>query len=237
MKDIKNLVNNYQPIAEKKEDMVIDDFAKNIIDRVFNNLATIFPAWKHNWKSDDPNDPDKVLRSAKREWTKAFVESEINTIEQIQTGFAKARKSNSDFLPSPGKFISWCKQSPEDMGWPSVNEALKQCIKHRNNQKFVVPQNIYIRPMIVKLCKRVDWWLMNNANNQADRKKADEHFFEKYMELLNSGYVEPQQTEHDRLPTQEVVKAGMSEQQKADKQKRDLEQIKNIKAKLKGKRT
>lgn len=67
MKDLKTIASNYKMPTEQKEPVVIDEFAKGIIDRVFNNLAIIFPAWKHNWKSNDPSDPDKVLRAAKRE--------------------------------------------------------------------------------------------------------------------------------------------------------------------------
>ena len=47
MKDLKTIAKNYQVPTEQKEEVVIDDFAKGIIDRVFNNLAIIFPAWKH----------------------------------------------------------------------------------------------------------------------------------------------------------------------------------------------
>ncbi len=87
--------------------------------------------------------------------------------------------------------------------------------------------------MIIELCKGVDWWLMSNVSNSSDRKRADLHFGEVYMSLLNSGYVEPQTTDYDRLPTQETVKAGMSEQQTADKIKRDCGHIDDIKSMFK----
>ena len=62
MKDLKSLVNNFNAPATKqfnKDEVVIDEFAKNIIDQVFTQLSIIFPAWKHNWKSDDPEKPDR----------------------------------------------------------------------------------------------------------------------------------------------------------------------------------
>lgn len=212
---------------QQKENVVVDQFAKSVIDKVFKELALIFPAWKNNWSSEEQ------LNSVKLQWTKAFIENGICTIEQIQAGFSKARQHNSDFLPSCGKFISWCEPLPEDMGWPSVDDALKQCIRHRTNQKMFAPQNIYIRPMIIELCKRVDWWLMETASEPKEIEKSNKHFYNKYMELLSSGYVEPKETEFDRLPTQQTVEKGMSEQQKKDKRKRDLNHIKDIKNQIK----
>ena len=230
MKDLSNLLNNYKPITEHKEEIVIDEFAKSIIDRVFNNLAIIFPAWKHNWKSDDPSDPEKVLRSAKREWTKAFVENDISTLDQITYGFAKARKSESDFLPSCGKFISWCSPSPEDLGYPSEQRALMMCVTHRNKLKMNMPVNT--RQLIVELCKHVDWFLMNAANNQAEHKKAEAHFKSEYMSLINSGYQEPVETNDKRLETREVVIDRMSPDQLESRKNRGLNCMSEVRRQL-----
>ena len=95
MKDLKTIAQNFNPATLKKtDDIIIDDFAKNIINKVFDQLSVIFPAWKHAWPTE------KELSLAKMEWTKAFNENDIKTLEQIKYGFAKARKSESDFLPS-----------------------------------------------------------------------------------------------------------------------------------------
>ena len=231
MKDLSEISKNINRnnLTEHKESIVIDDFAKSIIDRVFNNLAIIFPAWKHNWKSDDPNDPDKVLRSAKREWTKAFVENNISTMEQISYGFAKARKSETDFLPSCGKFISWCSPSPEDLGYPTEQQAMSECVKHRNNAKLF---GTTARPFIVELCKRVDWWLITTACTQVEHKKADKHFKDEYLNLINSDYREPEETSGERLETSEVVSDRMSPQQKEDAIKRGKDCVEEVKRKL-----
>lgn len=233
MKDLSSIVNNYNPIAEHKQAPVIDDFAKSIIDRVFDNLAIIFPAWKHNWKSDDANQPDKVLKMAKREWTKAFVENDISTLEQISYGFAKARRAETDFLPSCGKFISWCTPDAEDLGYPSEQKAMRSCVAYRANTKMGLPSTA--RPLIIELCKRVDWWLINAASSQASQVKADKHFKEVYLGLITSNYREPEETAHVRLETSEVTKPRMSEQQKEDTKQRGLDALKGIKAKLKAK--
>jgi hypothetical protein len=232
MKDVKSLVQNFQqgqiqPQGQHQLQNNIPPVVKQLVDQVFKQLKVICPAYEHSLPTE------QAVNDCKKEWVKAFYENNINQVELVKAGLAGVRRSDSDFLPSCGKFISWCKPSPEDMGWPSVQDALKQCIKHRANQKMFRPQNIYIRPMIIELCKTVDWWQMNNDSNAQQRKLADKHFTDKYMELLNSGYQEPIESEVERLPTEEKVKEGMSEQQKLDQQKRSQAYIDQIKANLK----
>jgi len=223
MKDLTEIGANFNPMAQQKE-VVIDDFAKNIINKVFDQLAVIFPAWKHAWPTD------KELSLAKMEWTKAFNENQINTLEQIKYGFAKARKSESDFLPSCGKFISWCTTSPEDLGYPTEQQALRDCIAYRNAKKMGMGN--HARPWLMELCKRVDWWLMNSASSQVEHQKANRHFKDEYMGLINSDYQEPEETTHERLETREVVRERMSEQQLEDGRKRGLDCIKDIRKNL-----
>jgi len=230
MKDMKSLVaemggrgSSKNALRNVEESMIIDDFAKNIINQVFDQLSVIFPAWKHAWPTD------KELSAAKMEWTKAFNENEIHTLEQIKHGFKKARASGSDFLPSCGKFIGWCNPTPEDLGYPSSQQALAQCVKHKNDSQLF---GSTARPFIVELCKLLDWWLINTASTQAEHKKAEKHFNEEYISLINSGYQEPLETTHERLETREVVRDRMSSKQLEDGRKRGLECIKDVKRKI-----
>ena len=224
--EIGKTLQNYKP-----DEIIIDDFAKNIINKVFDQLSLIFPAWKYNWKTD------KTLNAAKMEWTKAFNESGINTLAQIKFGFAKARKHESDFLPSPGKFISWCKPSPEDFGYPDAHKAMRDCFEYQDSDRYfsnngLGQKTVSKRPLIVDLCKKIDWF----AFRRMESNQADKYFNDQYQSLINSGYVEPEPSFDDhQLPTPETVKAGMSEQQKADSKQRKMDMIKDIKNKLRGK--
>jgi len=103
MKDLTQIAKgiNRSGITDHKE-IIIDDLAKNIINKVFDQLAKIFPAWQYNWKTQ------REIDGAKMEWIKAFNENNICTMEQISCGFFEARKCEGNFLPSCGKFISWC---------------------------------------------------------------------------------------------------------------------------------
>tara|TARA_R110000824_G_scaffold130852_1_gene292765 strand:- start:1131 stop:1844 length:714 start_codon:yes stop_codon:yes gene_type:complete len=227
MKDLSTLINNYKPIATTAQHVAIDEFAKSIINKVFDQLSKIFPAWQYNWKTQ------KEIDGAKMEWTKAFSENNICTMEQIKFGFAKARSSESDFLPSCGKFISWCTPTAEDLGYPSETQAMEDCIKYRNNQKMFTPLKFYTRPIIIELCKRVDWWSLNNATNKADIKKSEAKFNQKYIELINSGYDESINTSNERLETNTVIKDRMSPQQLEDGRQRGLDVMREVRKKLK----
>lgn len=223
MKALKAIAKNFNPAQYQEKEIVIDEFAKNIIDKVFDQLSVIFPAWRQAWKTD------KDFNTAKMEWVKAFNENNINTIEQIKYGFSKARRSESDFLPSCGKFISWCTPSPEDMGYPSEYEALKQCEQYRANKKMFGANKSYARPLIMDLCKLVDWWFMSNNS----KVKADKHFKDVYSGFIKSGYIEPEETDCERLETREVVRERMSDRQVEDGRNRGQEVIDDIKKKLK----
>lgn len=59
----------------------------------------------------------------------AFTENSITTVRQVKLGLQKMRADESDFAPSIGKFISWCRVSAEDMGLPSPDEAYKIAAK------------------------------------------------------------------------------------------------------------
>lgn len=211
-------------MTTQQDNVVVDEFAKKVINKVFDELAVIFPAWKNAWPTK------KELDMAKLQWTKAFVENGISSLEQIQYGFKKARQAETDFLPSCGKFVSWCCPTPEDMGYPSEERAKQLCVCYRANKKLGV--KMYVRPLIVELVKRIDWWLIETACSNEEHKRADKHFKEAYLGLIQN-YVEPKEIDAPRLETEEKVKSNMSESQIASSKERGLDHIKNIKQKLK----
>ena len=104
------------------------------------------------------------------------------------------------------------------------------CITHRNKLKMNMPTNT--RQLIVELCKNVNWWLMSAASNQAEHKKAEDHFKSEYMALINSGYQEPIETNDKRLESSEVVIERMSKQQVKDKKTRGLNVMNEVRQRL-----
>ena len=226
MKNLSNVINNLD--LSKKDDHSLQNkvppIVKTIVDSLFDQLAFVFPAWKYTWDSEEK------IKGAKKEWVKAFFENDINTKEQIAHGLKKARKMDSDFLPSCGKFVAWCTPSPEDLGYPSEQRALKDCVAYRNAKKMGMADNA--RPWLVELCKRVDWWLMNSASNQVEHRKAEKHFKDEYLDFINSDYQEPLETSHARLETREVVIDRMSPDQLESRKNRGLNCMSEVRRQL-----
>ena len=226
MKDISNLVNRLD--LTKKDDHSLQNkippIVKTIVDSLFDQLAFVFPAWKYTW------DTEEKIKGAKKEWVKSFFENNISTKEQIAHGLKKARKMDSDFLPSCGKFVAWCTPSPEDLGYPTEQRALKDCISYRNAKKMGM-QTIE-RPWLTELCSRVDWFLMNSASNQMEHKKAEAHFKAQYLDFINSDYREPVESSHSRLETSNIVKDRMSDEQLEDGRKRGLNCMSDVRKRL-----
>ncbi len=103
-----------------------------LINGVFEQMKAIFPAWQRAFPLP------KAEAAAKKEWTKALIESGITTEQQIKFGLQQARGQNLPFFPSPGQFISWCKPTPEMFGLPSVEMALMDVARHRSTHPAVV---------------------------------------------------------------------------------------------------
>lgn len=103
----------------EKQKVVITDKAKEKMNELFQTLEAIFPAWRVSMKSDDAISNVKLL------WTEEFIQHKIDTGMNlnIEQGIRLAKASESDFFPSIGKFISWCK---EDGGLTGENEALER---------------------------------------------------------------------------------------------------------------
>jgi len=111
------------PSVMVKPPRQIDDATAEVVNRLFAELQCIFPAWRQAWPSD------KSLASAKRSWIKGFAAAGINTLEQIRFGLEQCRQSGSDFAPSVGRFIQWCKPTPEMLGLPSGDAAYREACR------------------------------------------------------------------------------------------------------------
>lgn len=95
----------------------VDPGTAQIVNTVFTKLQGVFPAWRQAWPDDE------ALDRAKREWIAAFLQSGINTDQQLAYGFRQARKSANAFLPSVGEFVSWCTPNVQQLGLPHEGDA------------------------------------------------------------------------------------------------------------------
>lgn len=96
----KQIIGTEQP---KPQITSIDSQAEACINVVLKELRSIFPAWRNAIKTK------QELDDVKRTWTKAFLENGIVDMATVEKGLSNARESKTDFFPSVGKFIDWCR--------------------------------------------------------------------------------------------------------------------------------
>ncbi|EAS0616041.1 phage replication protein [Salmonella enterica] len=90
---------------------VVNSDAERLVDALFMQLKQIFPAATQTNLHSDADE-----RVAKQQWIAAFSENGIRTRKQLSAGMQKARSSQSPFWPSPGQFISWCREGSGALG-------------------------------------------------------------------------------------------------------------------------
>ncbi|EAW3905797.1 phage replication protein [Salmonella enterica] len=99
---------------------VVNSDAERLVDALFMQLKQIFPAaTQTNLRSDADE------RVAKQQWIAAFSENGIRTRKQLSAGMQKARSSQPPFWPSPGQFISWCREGSGALG-VSVDDIMDE---------------------------------------------------------------------------------------------------------------
>lgn len=94
-----------------------------IVNTLFDELRSIFPAWKQAW----PN--EKAENRAKRSWVKAFMRAGVSTVEQLRYGIEACRAMDTDFAPSVGKFVKLCVPTTEDLGMPDEEAAWREVVR------------------------------------------------------------------------------------------------------------
>ena len=118
--------------ASEPQQRVLTDHDSQMVSMLFEQLKIVFPAWKHAFPTDD------AQRRALAEWTRALVDAECTSREQLQLGMRAAREQEIPFFPSTGMFIKWCQITPETLGLPTVDQALADVIRHRKSHPAVV---------------------------------------------------------------------------------------------------
>lgn len=103
--------------APPQQKQAVKQQVAQVFNELFRQLKATFPAAIANFK--EQSDLDEF----KRQWTIAFIENGIRTLEQINIGMKIARRQTNPFLPSPGQFVQWCKQGDyTSLGLPTDDE-------------------------------------------------------------------------------------------------------------------
>lgn len=91
-------------MPDQYEDKQQVEQVAQVINGVFSQLLATFPAGLINRTQEE-------LNEIRRQWVLAFMENGITTLEQVKAGMRVARRQEKPFLPSPGQFVAWCRES------------------------------------------------------------------------------------------------------------------------------
>ncbi|WP_162287023.1 replication protein P [Pantoea stewartii] len=96
-------------------------FVTEQFNDIFRQLSQIFPGFRASIKTQDD------LNTMRQQWVLAMVEGGIRTREQIDRGLSAARTADTDFLPSCGRFVSWCNSNNRSaLGLPTDDEVMAE---------------------------------------------------------------------------------------------------------------
>lgn len=123
---------------------------EQLVDILFNSLKLVFPA-STSTTLKDPRDE----AAAKRQWIAAFVENGITTKQQLSAGMKHARASCSPFWPSPGQFISWCKDSESGAGGLPDENTLYEMV-----MRYSAHRGLYSSPEAYPWQANAHYWMV-----------------------------------------------------------------------------
>ncbi|EOH6199401.1 TPA: phage replication protein [Citrobacter amalonaticus] len=128
-----------------EEKSPVEQVAK-IINGVFTQLLAAFPA---ALAGRDQTDMDEI----RRQWVMAFAENGIHTMAQVDAGMRVARRQERPFLPSPGQFVAWCKQSGGALGI-TVDQVIAEYWEWRNRSfEFTSSEQFpWSQPVMYHIC-------------------------------------------------------------------------------------
>lgn len=98
---------------------------RRLFNKLFNELRAAFPASMANFRTQGD------VNEFRRQWLMAFQENGIYSMDQVEAGMRVARSQERPFLPSPGQFVAWCKQSGGALGI-TVDQVLAEYWDWRN---------------------------------------------------------------------------------------------------------
>ena len=138
------------------------------------------------------------------------MEQGINSLEMIEAGLRRARASESDFLPSVGKFASWCREEMAvSCGLPESRKAFSDL------NRIMTPRNAnrdwsVAHPAVYWAFLRLDWYLVS-SRPEKDQYAAFEEVWREAKKMALSGFKfpdPPAMIEHKR-PAREKKDVAM----------------------------
>ena len=145
----------------------IDSGSAKVVNALFRELQSCFPAWRQAWPTDD------AMAAAKKTWIKGFAAAGITSIEQIKYGIEQCRLMPTDFMPSVGKFIELCKPTPEMLGLPSIEKAYNEACRKAHPSAAGAQ---WSHPAVYHAACESGFYNLNTLPMDASRKLFDRNY-------------------------------------------------------------
>lgn len=167
-----------QRLKQAQSETGLNDFAAKNINQIFKELCNIYPNWRTCFRETDE------FNLAKASFAKGMMENGIVSMEQVLRGLSQARRQESDFFPSVGKFCSWCKGEPEWQG------AFRRMLNR-----------MPVQSLTEKRARQATSWAIRNKLPALAAERRFKLAFEKYQGLEEQGLL----TELVQLPPNSVM--------------------------------
>src|SRR6201986_3537244 len=132
MNKVVDLINamNFFDHFHSDEKFVVDENVVKIVNRLFDELQVIFPAFRQAWPTED------IFRLAKKHWVKTFMSVGISRLSHIRYGIKRCRLLETPFVPPAAQFVRWCIPLPEEVGLLPEKIAFKVAFTLINGDSF-----------------------------------------------------------------------------------------------------
>lgn len=157
--NVKNHVANIKnsavsdPRFKHNDEVEVTREVSEYIDMIFNSMLPHFPAWRQSCPTADD------LGRLKNAWAKAIVRNSRKAGKKLnlKAGLLACEESESDWLPSVGKFIKWCDQSSNVAGFAdrAYNLFINQEKQIDNVGQMVISKHSFeLKTMKASDCKK-----------------------------------------------------------------------------------
>jgi hypothetical protein len=159
-------------------------------NKLFIQLKQVFPAITALIKTQID------LDEFKNQWLLAFKENGITTLRQFEIGMKKARQQSTPFVPSPGQFISWCKEGEASgMGLPTVAQVMREFNKYSAEIGFscqTAEQFPWSHPVMYWIVTDLRKHMRQYNQSEFEVEKRAEMLINKWAKKLSNGEVIPE---------------------------------------------
>ncbi|OCG72967.1 replication protein P [Gilliamella sp. Occ4-3] len=194
MKSLAEIYDNCNGLAVKAQPVDRKTYVINEIEKQFNQifieLKAVFPAITAVIKTQSD------LDTFKKQWLLSFAENGITTLRQFEIGMKKARQQSTPFVPSPGQFISWCKEGEASgMGLPTVAQVMREFNKYSAEIGFscqTAEQFPWSHPVMYWIVTDLRKHMRQYNQSEFEVEKRAEMLINKWAKKLSQGDVIPE---------------------------------------------